>query len=217
MLDTIDNDPLMEVALECTNPVSSVGGIMEPMYGPIDPTMFFGSDKNSKKELKKMEEKPLDASFELGGWDVVSISLPELRLGWEIPDVLSDCLKLAFQKFANIRFHHSSWFALHLLQLCGRGKQVSDHEGNQRLRSIVSTSIDQYERSNRQEKSALVRSIVQKIQNASPMGGFVRKDSNGQWYDIGTSNAHEKVRTLSLCLYGWATSITLHAYYFLPV
>ena len=217
MLDTIDNDPLMEVALECTDPVSSFGGMLEPMFGPIDPTMFFGSEKSSKKELKKMEEKPLDASFELGGWDVVSISLSESGLVCGIPDVLPDCFKLAFQKFAHIRLYLSSWFAIHLLQLCGRGKQVSDHEGNQRLRSIVSTSIDQYERSNRQEKSALVRSIVQKIQNASPMGGFVRKDSNGQWYDIGTSNAHEKVRTLSLCLYARATSIMLHAYIFLPV
>ena len=94
-----------------------------------------------------------------------------------------------------------SFFLFLLLQLCGRGKQVSDHEGNKRLRHIVESSIEQYESCNRQEKSALVRAIVQKIQTASPFGGFVRKDSTtGQWYNIGTSNAHDKVRTLFCAL-----------------
>ena len=106
-------------------------------------------------------------------------------------NTLIDCTQL----------HRAIYSFVFGLQLCGRGKQVSDHEGNKRLRHIVESSIEQYESCNRQEKSALVRAIVQKIQTASPFGGFVRKDSTtGQWYNIGTSNAHDKVRTLFCAL-----------------
>ena len=69
---------------------------------------------------------------------------------------------------------------------------MSDHTGNRRLRLLVSASIEEYEKGNRQEKSLLVRSLVKQIQDASPHGGFVRREGD-RWYEIGTLNAHEKV------------------------
>lgn len=88
MLDCLfDNDPLMEVALECTTPLAGmVMSAEEAMFGPIEPSMFFGreeedidssttstnTDSTNTKSPKKDDEQPLDGRFKLGGWDVVS-------------------------------------------------------------------------------------------------------------------------------------------------
>ena len=83
MLDCLfDNDPLMEVALECTAPLAGiVMSSEEAMFGPIEPSMFFGPEEEdidtstistNTKSPKKDDEQPLDSRFKLGGWDVVS-------------------------------------------------------------------------------------------------------------------------------------------------
>jgi hypothetical protein len=43
------------------------------------------------------------------------------------------------------------------------------------------------------DKTSIVQSIVDQIRDASPHGGFVRKDTFGNWYEIGTIAAREKV------------------------
>ena len=45
----------------------------------------------------------------------------------------------------------------------------------------------------RMEKTLLVDSIVDQIREASPNGGFIKKDSDGHWYEVGTQMACEKV------------------------
>lgn len=85
-------------------------------------------------------------------------------------------------------------------QLCGRGKQAFDHIGNRRLRILVASKIKEYAQGTRHEKSIVVRSIVEQIQEAannSPHnggGGFVRKDrTTNQWIVLDTSSSIEKV------------------------
>ena len=91
-------------------------------------------------------------------------------------------------------------------QLCGRGKQAFDHIGNRRLRILVASRIKEYAQGTRHEKSIVVRSIVQQIQEAangtnSPHncgggggGGFVKKDrTTNQWIVLDTNSSIEKV------------------------
>jgi hypothetical protein len=79
-------------------------------------------------------------------------------------------------------------------QICGRGKASFDHVGNRRLRLLVANSMHSYvEAKSRVDKTAIVQTIVEQIREASPNGGFVRKDDFGEWYEIGTKAAREKV------------------------
>ena len=87
-------------------------------------------------------------------------------------------------------FQPSNWDVI-----CGRGKHASNHIGNRRFRIIVATKLQQYaEAKSIPERSDIVNSVLDQILEASPAtGGFVKKDSEGNWYKIGTNASREKI------------------------
>jgi hypothetical protein len=77
--------------------------------------------------------------------------------------------------------------------ICGRGKLARDHPGNISFRVAVEYAIDRYSEANTKlEKSLVVSKIVESIREASPDGGFVKKES-GRWFEVGDHMAREKV------------------------
>jgi hypothetical protein len=77
--------------------------------------------------------------------------------------------------------------------ICGRGKTARDHQGNISFRVAVEHAIDRYaEASSKIEKSLVVSKIIEAIREASPDGGFVKKES-GRWFEVGDHMAREKV------------------------
>lgn len=61
--------------------------------------------------------------------------------------------------------------------LCGRGKKNYNSIGNQRLRRIVDSYVEQYQAAaSRQDKSDILSEIVDQVRSASPKGGFVKQD-----------------------------------------
>ena len=80
-----------------------------------------------------------------------------------------------------------------MCKVCGRGKHSIDHVGNRRFRIIVAMNLKRYVHAKtRLEKSVVVNAIVDQIRDASPNGGFVKRDKDGTWYEIG-GEAREKV------------------------
>lgn len=79
--------------------------------------------------------------------------------------------------------------------ICGKGKNVFTHEGNRRFRSLVELGLERYQKApTRTQKTAVVREICEEVRHrCSNGGGFIRQDSNGQWWEIGCQRAKEKV------------------------
>jgi hypothetical protein len=77
--------------------------------------------------------------------------------------------------------------------ICARGKEVRNHGGNKRYRTIIEKSLDRYaEASTKYEKSSIVSDIVETIRQTSSNGGFVKQE-DGIWYEVGDHLAREKV------------------------
>lgn len=78
--------------------------------------------------------------------------------------------------------------------ICGRGRHSYKHVGNRRFRVIIAINLQRYINANSQfEKAVVVNSIVDQIRENSPLGGFVKQDSQGDWYEIGSKMARHKV------------------------
>lgn len=78
--------------------------------------------------------------------------------------------------------------------ICGRGKRSFNHFGNRRFRILVAVNLRSYVSATSQlQKAIIIKRIVDQIREASPNGGFVERNVNGQWYEIGTERAREKV------------------------
>jgi hypothetical protein len=78
-----------------------------------------------------------------------------------------------------------------LFQVCGRGKNWSEHISNRRFRVLVAMNLKEYfETTSRTRKSIVINSIVNTIQTATGEG-FVKKRGN-RWYRITTKEAREK-------------------------
>jgi hypothetical protein len=88
-----------------------------------------------------------------------------------------------------------TWSPSELDVICGRGSIALQHAGNQRLRAIVNSMIPQYNACKcKFQKSSLVSSIVDSVQQASPDGGFVKFDSDeNAWIRVSERHAREKV------------------------
>ena len=71
--------------------------------------------------------------------------------------------------------------------ICGRGRNVFNHSGNERFRTIVAGYLDRYNQANAKlEKSYILSEIVTRVREASPNGGFVKKDpKTGKWMEVG--------------------------------
>ena len=80
--------------------------------------------------------------------------------------------------------------------LVGRGKVCYRHSGNQRLARMVQSVLGAYSDSEdtKKSKTELIKSLVCKIRESSPEGGFVKFDNEtGCWYEVGDRIAREKV------------------------
>ncbi|CAB9505813.1 Nitrilase family, member 2 [Seminavis robusta] len=78
--------------------------------------------------------------------------------------------------------------------ICARGSAARRHAGNVRFIAIVDSHLAEYKQAkNKLEKSIIVSSVVSSIREASPDGGFVKKDANGVWIEAGDYAAREKV------------------------
>lgn len=81
--------------------------------------------------------------------------------------------------------------------ICGRGKAVFWHQGNQELRELIDNNADRYKRAeSRLDKSLIVIEIVDLVRSKSPSGGFVKqKTAQGHthWVEVGDANAREKI------------------------
>ena len=71
--------------------------------------------------------------------------------------------------------------------LCGRGKKNYNSLGNQRLRRIVDSYVEQYSAAtSRQDKSDILSAIVNDVRQASPHGGFIKQDpATERWFEVG--------------------------------
>lgn len=78
--------------------------------------------------------------------------------------------------------------------ICSQGKTAKSHEGNKRFVSTIQKRAKDYKNATEKRvKSMIVRSIIDEIRTKSPDGGFVKKDSDGQWRTVSLEQAREKV------------------------
>ncbi|CAB9522218.1 Nitrilase family, member 2 [Seminavis robusta] len=67
----------------------------------------------------------------------------------------------------------------------GRGKQVKQHSGNQRLYNEIRAVADDYTSGDKARKSFLLSQLVSQVYENSPDAGFVKKDpATGRWYAV---------------------------------
>jgi hypothetical protein len=77
--------------------------------------------------------------------------------------------------------------------ICARGKQAHSHPGNRRFRLRVSMNLERYSKATTKlDKSLIVSSIVEAVRQASPEGGFIKRQG-GCWFEVGDHVAREKV------------------------
>lgn len=78
--------------------------------------------------------------------------------------------------------------------LCGRGRRCYFHAGNVRFRDIVQSNLAKYSAtSSKMEKGYIISLVYEEICEQAGTGGFIKKDEQGRWYDVGEFLAREKV------------------------
>jgi hypothetical protein len=78
--------------------------------------------------------------------------------------------------------------------LCGRGRKCYFHVGNEHFRATVHSMLPSYSSATSKiEKGNILSLIVQAIRERAVVGGFLKKDENGLWYEVGDFLAREKV------------------------
>jgi hypothetical protein len=77
--------------------------------------------------------------------------------------------------------------------LLGRGKLCSEAVGTRRLKVITSRYLEEYSNAaSRVDKSSVVTKIVDIVQEACPVGAFVKYEG-GHWFEVSDNIAREKV------------------------
>lgn len=77
--------------------------------------------------------------------------------------------------------------------LCGRGRKCFNHPGNVKFREIVQSFLPQYSKAmTKLEKSYILSDVVEKVRKNSGIGGFIKKNEDGRWYEVGDFLAREK-------------------------
>eukprot|EP00546_Thalassionema_frauenfeldii_P005635 CAMPEP_0178925814 /NCGR_PEP_ID=MMETSP0786-20121207/18143_1 /TAXON_ID=186022 /ORGANISM="Thalassionema frauenfeldii, Strain CCMP 1798" /LENGTH=142 /DNA_ID=CAMNT_0020600781 /DNA_START=15 /DNA_END=439 /DNA_ORIENTATION=+ len=74
--------------------------------------------------------------------------------------------------------------------LCGRGALSIHHPGNQYFRSLVKARQQEYAALSRQDKSTIVREILQAIESRN--GRFLRQMGSGEWVEVHDAISYEK-------------------------
>jgi hypothetical protein len=78
--------------------------------------------------------------------------------------------------------------------VCGRGRKIFMHVGNQRFRQLVESRLQEYSNAaTKLEKSGIICEMVLYLRSNSPHGGFVKKTAkDGRWYQLGDFLSREK-------------------------
>lgn len=77
--------------------------------------------------------------------------------------------------------------------ICGRGKKCYNHIGNELFRRRVVSMLGEYRKTrSKLEKSKVLSDVVEQVRQNSPLGGFVKQDETGRWYEVGDFLAREK-------------------------
>lgn len=80
--------------------------------------------------------------------------------------------------------------------LIGRGKQAAEAIGTRRLKVIASRFLAEYANaSSRIEKSVIVSKIIDIVQDACPVGAFIKFEES-HWWEVSDSIARERVGSL---------------------
>ena len=75
--------------------------------------------------------------------------------------------------------------------ICGRGSSCFNYVGNRRFRVTVTMFLEQYSLADTKfAKSSIVSQVMHNIHST---GGSFVKQQNGQWYQVSTTDAREKV------------------------
>ena len=85
--------------------------------------------------------------------------------------------------------------------ICSRGKSAYQHQGNRSFRATLEHHLPSYANArSKQEKTQIVSLIYHGIQEATPDGGFIRKNNAGEWCRVPCHVAREKVSAASCLL-----------------
>jgi hypothetical protein len=79
--------------------------------------------------------------------------------------------------------------------ICGRGRRVFMHSGNEHFRdTVIVGRLEEYSTAaTKLEKSYILYDVVAQVRSNSPQGGFVKKDKkDDRWYEVGDFLAREK-------------------------
>ena len=98
--------------------------------------------------------------------------------------------------FDSFIFYTTESETLQPSKVCGRGKTAFNSFGNRRLRILVGNSLKKYRQAEQRNKVQIVLSIVRQIKEASPFGGFIKKDNDGRWWTVCDEDAYSKVSHL---------------------
>ncbi|KAL7481148.1 hypothetical protein ACHAW6_006826 [Cyclotella cf. meneghiniana] len=78
--------------------------------------------------------------------------------------------------------------------LLGRGGHNHQHSGNEQLREIARSRVNDYSRATKKGKAAISREVLQQVQGMDPPGRFLRKDSvTNAFVEVNKRQAREKV------------------------
>ena len=69
---------------------------------------------------------------------------------------------------------------------------TNSHPGNKRFRDIIALHRPDYIRAVKMDKPLVARKIVKSIRQGSRPGRFLKKQADGNWYDVGDRTAAEK-------------------------
>jgi hypothetical protein len=78
--------------------------------------------------------------------------------------------------------------------VCGRGRKIFMHVGNQRFRQLVESRLQEYSNATTKlEKSGIICEMVVYLRANRPHGGFVKLNAkDGRWYQLGDFLSREK-------------------------
>ena len=80
--------------------------------------------------------------------------------------------------------------------IMGRGKDAANAIGNRRLKILVETQLAKYLKAkSRREKSFVVAHVLETVQDACPVGAFVKLEK-GSFYEVSDACAREKIGSL---------------------
>ena len=78
--------------------------------------------------------------------------------------------------------------------ICGRGRRIYNHKGNENFRKLVDSRLADYKKSiTKADKSYILCEVVAQVRALSPYGGFVKKCiQDNRWYEVGDFLSREK-------------------------